>query len=229
MHRRSSPIPATDGARRAPPVLPPTTTTAGISRSSLPSQHKADCCVERGQIVGVLLIGSSSLSLRHSCCTAASCLPPSLLCRIPQPAPPPFIALLRPTRSVGYCVANHDYGDGTRHPLLLRWYRDDGTDPWDRRHEARVRRRRREVVRAILCHPFRQCLRPPPSSSSSLRSSCLSSSRLRAACCGAIDGLLTSAGILSTFLGLEPGTSSLSPSSLRTVAIAAALSSLSLS
>jgi len=61
---------------------------SGNSRYSLPSQHKADCCVERGQIVGDLLIGSSSLSLRHSRPAAASCLPPSLLRRLPQPAPP---------------------------------------------------------------------------------------------------------------------------------------------
>jgi hypothetical protein len=33
---------------------------------------------------------------------------------------------------------NHNYDDGARHPLLLRWYCDDGTNPWDRRHEARV-------------------------------------------------------------------------------------------
>jgi hypothetical protein len=78
---------------------------SGTGRSSLPSKHKADCCVERGQIVGVSLIGSSSLSLRHSCCAAASRLPPSPLCRIPQPAPPPFVALLCPTCSVGCHVA----------------------------------------------------------------------------------------------------------------------------
>jgi hypothetical protein len=78
---------------------------SGIGRSSLPSQHKADCFVERGQIVGDSLIGSSSLSLRHSRRAAASCLPPSLLCRIPQPAPPPFAALLHPTCSVGFRVA----------------------------------------------------------------------------------------------------------------------------
>jgi hypothetical protein len=74
---------------------------SGIGRSSLPFQHKADCCVERGQIVGNSLIGLSSLSLHHSCRAAASCLPPSPLCRIPQPTPPPFVALLRPTCSVG--------------------------------------------------------------------------------------------------------------------------------
>jgi hypothetical protein len=102
---------------------------SGIGRSSLPSQHKADCCVERGQIIGVLLIGSSSLLLRHSRRAAASCPPPSPLCRIPQPAPPPFVALLRPTCSVGYRVADHDYNDGAHCPLLLRQYRNDGTDP----------------------------------------------------------------------------------------------------
>jgi hypothetical protein len=78
---------------------------SGIGRSSLPSQHKADCYVERGQIVGNLLIGSSLLSLRHSRHSVASCMSPSPLCRIPQPAPPPFVALLRPTCSVGCCVA----------------------------------------------------------------------------------------------------------------------------
>ncbi len=52
---------------------------SGIGRSSLPSQHKADCCVERSQIIGDSLIGSSLLSLRHSRCAAASCLPPSPL------------------------------------------------------------------------------------------------------------------------------------------------------
>jgi hypothetical protein len=76
-----------------------------IGRSSLPSQHKADCCVERGQIVGNLLIVLSSLLLRHCCHAAASCLPSSLLCQIPQPAPPPFVVLLRPTCSVGSRVA----------------------------------------------------------------------------------------------------------------------------
>jgi hypothetical protein len=54
-----------------------------IGCSSLPSQHKADCCVKQGQIVGVLFIGLSLLLLRYSCCTTASCLPPSPLCRIP--------------------------------------------------------------------------------------------------------------------------------------------------
>jgi hypothetical protein len=78
---------------------------SGIGRSSLPSQHKADCCVERGQIVEDLLIGSSSLSLHHSCHAAASCLPPSPLCRIPQLVPPPFVVLLRLTCSVGCHVA----------------------------------------------------------------------------------------------------------------------------
>jgi hypothetical protein len=78
---------------------------SGISRSSLPSQHKADCYVERGQIVGDSLIGSSSLSLRHYRRAVSSCMPPSLLCRIPQPAPPPFVALLRPTCSVGCRVS----------------------------------------------------------------------------------------------------------------------------
>jgi hypothetical protein len=78
---------------------------SGNGRSSLPSQHKADCCVERGQIVGDLLIGSSSLSMRHSRPTTASCLPPSLLCQLPQPAPPPFVALLHPTCSVDCHVA----------------------------------------------------------------------------------------------------------------------------
>jgi hypothetical protein len=83
----------------------PQQTQSGIGRSSLPSQHKADCCVEQGQIVGVSLIGSSSLSLRHSRCAAASCLPPSPLCQIPQPVPPPFVVLLRPICSVGCRVA----------------------------------------------------------------------------------------------------------------------------
>jgi hypothetical protein len=36
------------------------------------------------------------LSLRHSRPAAASCLPPSLLCQLPQQAPPPFAALLHP-------------------------------------------------------------------------------------------------------------------------------------
>jgi hypothetical protein len=78
---------------------------SGIGRSSLPSQHKADCYVKRGQIVGDSLIGLLLLLLRHSCCAAASCLPPSPLCRIPQPAPPPFVVLLCPTCSVGCHVA----------------------------------------------------------------------------------------------------------------------------
>ncbi len=78
---------------------------SGIGRSSLPSQHKADCYVERGQIVGDSLIGSSSLSLRHSRRAVTFCMPPSPLCRNPQPAPPPFVALLRPTCSVGCRVA----------------------------------------------------------------------------------------------------------------------------
>jgi hypothetical protein len=78
---------------------------SGIVRSSLPSQHKADCYVERGQIVGDSLIGSSSLSLGHSHRAVASCMPPSPLCQIPQLAPPPFVALLRPTISVGCRVA----------------------------------------------------------------------------------------------------------------------------
>jgi hypothetical protein len=76
-----------------------------IAHSSLTSQHKADCCVKRGQIIGDSLIVSSSLSLRHCRCAATSCLPSSLLCRIPQPAPPPFVALLHPTCSVGCRVA----------------------------------------------------------------------------------------------------------------------------
>ncbi len=78
---------------------------SSIGRSSLPSQHKADCYVERGQIIGNSLIGSSSLSLRHSCRAVASCMPPSPLCQIPQLASPPFVALLSPTCSVGCCVA----------------------------------------------------------------------------------------------------------------------------
>ncbi len=72
---------------------------SSIGRSSLPSQHKADCYVKRGQIVGDLLIGSSLLSLRHSCHAVASCMLPSPLCQIPQLAPPPFVALLCPTCS----------------------------------------------------------------------------------------------------------------------------------
>ncbi len=78
---------------------------SSINRSSLPSQNKADCYVGQGQIVGNSFIGSLSLSLRHSCCAVASCMPPSPLCRIPQPAPPPFVALLRPTCSIGCRVA----------------------------------------------------------------------------------------------------------------------------
>jgi hypothetical protein len=76
-----------------------------IGRSSLPSQHKAGCYVERGQIVGDSLTGLSSLSLRHSRRAVASCMPPSPLCQIPQPAPPPFVTLLCPTCSVGCRVA----------------------------------------------------------------------------------------------------------------------------
>jgi hypothetical protein len=49
---------------------------SGIGHSSLPSQHKADCYVKRGQIVGNLLIGSSLLLLCHSSVT-----PPTLVCR----------------------------------------------------------------------------------------------------------------------------------------------------
>ncbi len=78
---------------------------SGIGCSSLSSQHKADCYVKRGQIIGGSLIGLSSLSLQHSLRAAASCLPPFLLCRIPQPAPPTFVALLHPTCSVGCRVA----------------------------------------------------------------------------------------------------------------------------
>ncbi len=78
---------------------------SGIGCSSLPSQHKADCYVKRGQIVGGSLIGSLLLLLRHSRRAANSCLPPSPLCRIPQPAPPPFVLLSRPTCSVGCRVA----------------------------------------------------------------------------------------------------------------------------
>ncbi len=78
---------------------------SGINRSSLPSQHKADCYVEWGQIIGNLLIGLLSLSLRHSCRAATSCLLPSLLCQVLQPAPPPFVVLLYPTCSVGCRVA----------------------------------------------------------------------------------------------------------------------------
>jgi hypothetical protein len=77
---------------------------SGIGRSSLPSQHKADCCVEQGQIIGVLLIESWLLSLRHSRHAATSCLPPSPLCPILQAAPPPFVTLLHCTCSVGCCV-----------------------------------------------------------------------------------------------------------------------------
>jgi hypothetical protein len=78
---------------------------SGIGRSSLPSQHKADCCVKRGQIVGDLLIVSSLLPLRHCYCAAASCLPSSPLCQIPQLVPPPFVTLLCPTCSVGCRVS----------------------------------------------------------------------------------------------------------------------------
>jgi hypothetical protein len=78
---------------------------SGISHSSLLSQHKADCYVKQGQIVGDLLIASALLLLRHSCRAAASCLSPSPLCQIPEPAPPPFVSLLHPTYSVGCCVA----------------------------------------------------------------------------------------------------------------------------
>ncbi len=78
---------------------------SGIGHSSLPSQHKADCYVKRGQIVGNLLKGSLLLSLHHSRSAAASCLSPSLLCQIPQPVPPPFNTLLCPTCSIGYRVA----------------------------------------------------------------------------------------------------------------------------
>jgi hypothetical protein len=48
---------------------------SGNGCSSLPSQHKADCCVEQGQIVGDSLIGSSLLS----CATLVP--PPPLVCR----------------------------------------------------------------------------------------------------------------------------------------------------
>ncbi len=43
--------------------------------------------------------------LCHSRHAAASCLPPSLLCRIPQPVPPPLVVLLHPTCLVGCRVA----------------------------------------------------------------------------------------------------------------------------
>jgi hypothetical protein len=92
---------------------------SGIGCSSLPSQHKADCCVKQGQIVGDLLIVSSLLLLHHCCCAAASCLPSSPLCRIPQPAPPPFIALLRPTCSVGCRVARWPPSASQSVPLPL--------------------------------------------------------------------------------------------------------------
>jgi hypothetical protein len=71
---------------------------------SLPSQHKADCCVKRDQIVSNLLIVLLLLLLHHCCHNATSCLPSSPLCRIPQPVPPPFVTLLRPTCSFGCCV-----------------------------------------------------------------------------------------------------------------------------
>jgi hypothetical protein len=104
---RSSPLPSTNRARCAQPFLLLTTTTAIRQQPfpSLPSQHKADCCVERGQIVGDLLIRLLLLLLLHSPPAAASCLPPSPLCRLPQPVPPHFVALLRSTCSVGCCVA----------------------------------------------------------------------------------------------------------------------------
>jgi hypothetical protein len=106
VHRGSSPFSSTDGAHCAQPLLPPTTMTAIRHRPFLPaSQHKADCCVKQGQIFGDSLIVSLSLLLRHCRCAAASCLPSCPLCRIPQPAPPPFVALLRPTCSVGCRVA----------------------------------------------------------------------------------------------------------------------------
>jgi hypothetical protein len=92
---------------------------SGISRSSLPSQHKADCYDERGQIIGNSLIGLLSLSSCHSHCAAASCLPPSLLCQIPQPAPPPFVALLHPTCSVGFHVARWPPSTSQLAPLPL--------------------------------------------------------------------------------------------------------------
>jgi hypothetical protein len=92
---------------------------SGNGRSSLPSQHKADCCVERGQIVGDSLIRSLSLSLHHSRPTAASCLPSSLLYRLPQPAPPPFIVLLCPTYSVDCRVARWPPSTSQPAPLTL--------------------------------------------------------------------------------------------------------------
>jgi hypothetical protein len=49
---------------------------SGNGRSSLPSQHKADCCVKRCQIVDDSLIGLSALSLLSS-----SLLPLCLPCR----------------------------------------------------------------------------------------------------------------------------------------------------
>ncbi len=82
---------------------------SSISRSSLPSQHKADCYVEQGQIVGDSLIGSSSLSLCHSRCAAASCLPPSPLCQIPHPAPPPFVALFVETKTIFPTLNSRNY------------------------------------------------------------------------------------------------------------------------
>ncbi len=92
---------------------------SGIGCSSLPSQHEADCYVKRGQMVGNLLIRLSLLSLRHSHCATTSCLQPSLLFQIPQPAPPPFVALLHPTCSVGCCVARWPPSASQPAPLPL--------------------------------------------------------------------------------------------------------------
>jgi hypothetical protein len=90
-----------------------------IGRSFLPSQHKADCYVKRGQIIGNSLIGSLSLLLRHSHRASASCLPPSPLCQIPQLVLPPFVALLHPTCSVGCRVARWPPSTSQPAPLPL--------------------------------------------------------------------------------------------------------------
>ncbi len=71
---------------------------SGNSHSSLPSQHKADCCVERGQIVdnlliGLLLLSLLSLSLQPLCLPfrrkrgqrQGRGLPPLLIVKCPLP------------------------------------------------------------------------------------------------------------------------------------------------
>lgn len=105
----------------------------------------------------------------------------------PPPMPPPYgmqVGVVESDTSPLVPHTHHEfyYGDDGKNNAYLETYDTPS------HLETRVRRRRREFVWAILCYPLR-CI---------FGSDHLS----RSFCCGAIDGVLTGASILSACVGL---------------------------